>query len=58
MDTFVVVTTILLIAIGFWQVKIMRVQQPVGSVPLQVRSYRKYWPILVMFVILLLNWIP
>ena len=57
-DIFVVATTLVLIAIGLWQVKIMKVQQSSGSAVSQVRWYRKYWPILVMFVILPLNWIP
>jgi hypothetical protein len=57
-DIFVVVTTIILIAIGLWQVRIMKVQQATGGPVSQVRWYRRYWPILIMFAILLLNWVP
>lgn len=60
MDIFVIVTTLLLIGIGLWQVRIMKTQQPMpkGSKSSHAQWYRKYWPVLVMFLILPLNWIP
>jgi hypothetical protein len=61
MDTFIVLTTLALIGIGFWQVHIMKGQQATAQtegIVSAVPWYRKYWPIMVMFLILVLNWIP
>jgi hypothetical protein len=58
METFVVVTTILLIAIGLWQARLMRLALPAGGTVAKRTWIHKYWPTVIMFVILPLNWIP
>jgi hypothetical protein len=61
MDYFVVVSTLILIGLASWQVKIMKRQQSPTALENQSAQkfrYLKYWPIGVMFVIMFLNWIP
>lgn len=60
MDYFVIVSTLILIALGFWQVRIMQQQQQGNPSTGEVarRNYKQYWPIAAMFVIMLFNWIP
>jgi hypothetical protein len=59
---FVIVTTLVLIGIGYWQVQIMKKSQssvatesPTAPSP---SPYKKYWPMAVMVLIMIGNWIP
>jgi len=60
MDVFIVITTIIMLGLMGWQVWIMKQQTPQApssTSSLQGKKF-KYWPIIAMAILVLINWAP